>query len=482
LYDLCVTADNGICDTAFQAVKIVPTRKLDYYFIQVTDPHLPTHLFYTNPAYPGDSSSMNDLRAIIDDINLLNPEFVLLTGDLINEGELETPFYYNGEYLDQKYYSRAQRILREFKVPVYLTSGNHDINGWKASPQPDGTARHHWWSFFGWKHLENPTLSAPWNTQDYSFDYNQIHFIGMESYVNDDGWRSEVYGATSCTQAQMDWFAADLAAVPAGREKVLFTHYDFKNQFNLAQLGIQLMLNGHMNVNEIASTNPYKLLTCNATDGKRAFRVIRVSQGKLAINPDEVCFAGGGNGTSLQQSYNPSNDGSATTVSATVTNTYNAGFANGLLKFKMPAVKGAVTVSGGTLFQIDTLEIPHVYYVNVSIPAAASVMVTVAIDTNAALGRSCQTPLHSSGVQIRAISARGINIETTQSGIVTLSFYNADGKCCSRIGDCLIRAGANMLHWKDKPIPAGLYIVALSCHAADGKCLPVRYIPIVHVR
>jgi len=89
LYDLEVNANGGIHDISENAVQVVPSRKQSYYFVHITDIHLPNDLYYPNAGYDTDSTSVNDFRAVIEDINLIHPEFVLLTGDLINEGELE---------------------------------------------------------------------------------------------------------------------------------------------------------------------------------------------------------------------------------------------------------------------------------------------------------------------------------------------------------------------------------------------------------
>ena len=69
----------------------------------------------------------------VHDVDIINPEFVLLTGDLINEGELEG-------YQGYRYFSKAQRVLGKFQTPVFLTSGNHDLGGWDfdASVGRDG--------------------------------------------------------------------------------------------------------------------------------------------------------------------------------------------------------------------------------------------------------------------------------------------------------------------------------------------------------
>jgi len=75
-------ADGGIVDTTKNAVRIVSEYKDEYYFIHITDTHLPTHLYYYEPGSESDTSEIQDLREVINDINIINPEFVLLTVDL----------------------------------------------------------------------------------------------------------------------------------------------------------------------------------------------------------------------------------------------------------------------------------------------------------------------------------------------------------------------------------------------------------------
>jgi len=159
LYDLRITADGGIDDVTLNAVKVIPAFKNDYYFIHITDTHLPTHMYYTESGSEKDRSEEIDLLEVMADIDIINPEFVLLTGDLVNEGELE-------DFLNWRVYTRAQALLCDFPVPVFLTAGNHDIGGWDDTPPPDGTARRDWWRFFGWNRLDDPPPGAPWYTQN----------------------------------------------------------------------------------------------------------------------------------------------------------------------------------------------------------------------------------------------------------------------------------------------------------------------------
>ena len=134
LYDLRVTADGGLDDVTRHAVKVLAAYPDDFYFVHITDTHLPTYLYYYESGRRRPTARPASACAtIINDVNIINPEFVLLTGDLVNEGELE-------DYLGSRYYSRAQQLLGEFQVPVFLTAGNHDIGGWDDTP-PRGRHR-----------------------------------------------------------------------------------------------------------------------------------------------------------------------------------------------------------------------------------------------------------------------------------------------------------------------------------------------------
>jgi 3',5'-cyclic AMP phosphodiesterase CpdA len=370
LYDLAVTASGGLEDTTWNAVKVIPEFKDDYYFIHITDPHMPTHLYYYESGADTDSSELVDMREVIHDVNIINPEFVLLTGDYVNEGELE-------EFLNKRYFSRTQRLLAEFDVPVYLTSGNHDLGGWDDTPPPDGTARQNWWRFFGWKRCDDPPPGAPWYTQDYSFDYGPVHYIGLEAYINYDGWRSEIYGSDSFTSAQMDWLDDEIAASPGMAAHVLFYHFDFSDQINLNRLGADMALWGHNHRDYDDFSHPYDIGTNNVCDDERSYRLIRVSGGSLS--PSSTVSAGSG-GSDLDVEYSPANDGTHYTVTADITNDIDERFEHGQLRFVMPNEAGTVDVTGGTLLQIDDSGTYAVYYVGVDIMPTSSRTVAVTLD------------------------------------------------------------------------------------------------------
>jgi predicted MPP superfamily phosphohydrolase len=368
LYDLRVTASGGLDDTTRNAVRVLTEFKTDYYFAHITDTHLPDHRFSDQGGVPEDSTETVDFRTVIHDLNIIHPEFVLITGDFINEGELE-------DYLNWRAFTRAQRQLTELEVPVFLIAGNHDLGGWDNTPPPDGTSRRNWWRFFGWPRLDDPAPGAPWRTQNYSFDYGPVHFTALESYVNYDGWRSSIYGYESFTSDQMQWLSQDLAAAAGSQSQVLFYHFDFSDQINLNSLGVEMVLSGHTHGGRGSITiPPYDLGTEALCDGRRAYRMIHVSNGTLI--PQETLYAGS-SGQSLTVGYSPANDGTHDLVNATVTNNNPQRFEHAQLRFNMPKQPATIEVTGGTLDQIDDSGAVAVCYVSVDVLASGSQVVSV---------------------------------------------------------------------------------------------------------
>ncbi len=366
-YDLRITTDQLPEDISHYAVKILSQVPADFYFAHITDTHLPTHLYWYEPGSEADSSEMRDLRAVFDDLEIINPEFILLTGDYLNEGELE-------DFLFRRYYSRGKRILGESRVPVYLSAGNHDIGGWDETPPPDGTARRDWWRFFGWKLCDDPPPSYPYYTQNYSFDYGPLHVAMIEAYDNYDSWRYHIYGATSFTSGQLDWLEDDLAA-SSQPQKVIAYHMDFADQINLNSLGADIALWGHIHSSSGSIYNhPYNLSTDNVCDGARSFRLVRVSGDQLQ---PLTTMQSGGSGQNLEVAWAPANDGTALSVTATVTNQFDVDFPEGLLRFYLAPEVSSCSVDGGTLLQMILLPEAMECQVRVNLTASSSTEVTV---------------------------------------------------------------------------------------------------------
>ena len=366
LYDMRVTASESLVDTVRNAVKVIDQFKDDYYFIHITDTHLPGHTFYGESGYETDESELDDLYEVIKDINLLNPEFVLLTGDLINEGELE-------DFECLRNHTLAVELLEKFEVPVYIVPGNHDLGGWDATPPPQGTSRREWWRFFGWRQREIPPTQTEYLTHDYSFDYGDVHFTGLEAYDNYDSYMYDVYGDYSFISSQLTWLNNDLAAA-GDKTKVLFYHYDFKGEMDLSALGVDMALWGHTHTDAEDATHPYNISTASVCDENRTFRVIRVNNGSLQAESSVHTHS---SGDMLTLAYNTVNDGSLDVVSATIQNNYDLSFNHGLVRFVMPSSEFGYDITNGRLMQVMDNGSTVVCYVEVTIPASDEITVTI---------------------------------------------------------------------------------------------------------
>jgi hypothetical protein len=362
VYALNLTSDVTAPDRAEHAVKVLPGFKTDYYFAQISDTHLPTHALSSGGVINvADTSGMADFDAVIEDLNVIHPEFILHTGDLVNEGELE-------EYLGMYEMGRAQGMLSRLLDPVFVTSGNHDIGGWGATLPPDGTSRKDWWRYFGWPWLLNPPAGDPYHSQDFTFDYGPLHVIGLEAYINNgsyDHYRQDLWGAQSFTAEQIAWLQADIAAQPPGTKKLAFYHYDFGgtlangspgpnfSQINPGALGLDAAIWGHNH--GVAEGNlaarPINLGLRSVID-RRQFRVFRVSNGVVSPGP---MHAAGGISTaptdSLSLTWNGPNDGTRSTLSVIANNRYGETWDHARIRFVMTDHESTFTAAGGTLYQ-----------------------------------------------------------------------------------------------------------------------------------
>ncbi len=455
LYNLRVTADGGLDDTSRHAVQVIESEHEDFYFLHITDTHLPTHLYYDNSASWTDTSEVVDLRSIIQDAELINPAFVLHTGDLINEGELE-------DFQQRRYYSRSQQVLGEFSVPVYLIAGNHDIGGWNSTPPSDGTARRDWWRFYGWNILNDPPAGAPLHTQNYSFDYAGVHFTALEAYDNYDMWRSDIYGTESFTAAQMDWLSNDLASSSYSLAQVLFYHFDFSSQLNLSSLGVDMALWGHIHSNEGSlNSPPYNLATDQVCDEGRNYRLIRVHDGVLDPRPT---LSAGSTGQNLSVNYAPSNYGAADSVTAIITNSHAENFQHGRLIFNMPKNQATPLVNGGTLVQIDNSGETSFWYVDVDIAAQGTTTVIAHFATPSGVPASL-----AAGLIMHPGYPNPFNPSTTLSyslpkqGHVRVAIIDLRGRELALLVDEVQEAGEQSIRWDGfdrfgQTVPSGTYI------------------------
>jgi 3',5'-cyclic AMP phosphodiesterase CpdA len=469
LYDLTVAA-SGISDTTKHAVQVISVVDSNFYFVHVTDTHMPTHLYYYETGADTDSSELVDFREVIKDVNLINPTFLVVTGDLVNEGELE-----NFQY--RRYFTRAQKVLTELEVPVYLTSGNHDIGGWSSTPVPVGEGRRTWWRFFGWPYLNNPP-SGESHSQDYSFDYGACHFGCMEAYINYDNWRSAIYGSQSFTNEQLSWLQADLAKASASQLQILFYHYDFSSQLNLASLGVDLALYGHGHVDKGSLTGwPLNIETKSCCDGNRAYRLVRMNGG--TITPKST-YSAGSSGSNLSSTFTPANDGTATHTSVTIVNNLNERFEHGMVRFYMKNDGSSYSVTNGNLIQTVQSDSVVICYVGVDIQPSSSV--SVSVDAFTGVQTKTPSPLAATSCFPNPFrAATNIQFSLANTAPVELAIFDTRGHLVKRLAREELQAGTHTYSWDAtdasmRQVPPGVYLcrVDVGGQRFTSKLLVIR--------
>jgi len=204
LYNLTmVVKETGDVFTAPKAVCVKEKIDGNFTFVHLTDVHIgdPRGL----KENPFEAIGWKAVRECIKEINLLNPDFVVITGDLVYGR-----FLFFGNYKRQ--YGKCWEILQEFDVPIYLCPGNHD--GYIQMGE-DG--------FKYWKKYFGPLY--------YSFDYGDTHFVCVNSYNWTDRMRRSFLFIPlnwgGCIQEkQLRWIERDLDFHGNAKLKFILLHHN----------------------------------------------------------------------------------------------------------------------------------------------------------------------------------------------------------------------------------------------------------------
>jgi hypothetical protein len=483
LYSLTLSSDTGIQDSTLHSVKVLPAFKSDYYFAQISDTHLPEHTFSNSSSFSTcDTSAMADFDAVIGDLNLIHPEFVLHTGDLVNEGDLDTLYQMNEM-------GRALQMVYRLRDPMFLSSGNHDIGGFSSTPVPAGTSRLDWRRFFGWPWLGNPPAGAPYHSQLYTFDYDSLRCFGIEAYLNYDSYQSGTYGGGSMTAEELSWLQQQITAA-GSMHKLLFYHFDFDQgantgstsgpwQLNIPALGVDGAIWGHYhtvpeNTKTAFTAHPFDLGLQSVVDGHRSFRIFRVHNGNISPGP---MHHAGTTTDSLSALWSGTNDGTQTQLAVTVTNHFGETWDHSRLMFAMADHDSSYDATGGTVaYTIRQGGMINVY-VDCVLPASGSTTVSVfptapitavgdgGLRAGLWLNPPNPNPFSSGGPPLT------LRLSVPTPGRVRVSIYDVHGRLTATLVDGRMESGVHELTWNGRTAggrsaKAGTYFVRLL--AGDG--------------
>ena len=333
LYDLEVTYD-GRTDHVSHAVKIIQSFKKNYYFIHLADLHMPSVAWIGYIDYE-DKNSAAEFLQILDELSIINPEFVLQTGDVVDNGMLEDQFQ-----IVHELFARAD-------VPMFVTAGNHDV--WHEGHDL-------WHKYF------SPIM-------DYSFNYGEHHYAGMEMYL---------VPTPTFKANQILWLQNDLRVSIADGNKfnTLFYHYDESKQIDanfVDEFSVDLVCYGHTHRNDkstVGARNTLNLNTAATMNDNGEYRLIKIAVNHVQEYP-LIKFK------NLSVNYSPANDGTNWKVRASIINRNDVNFENGLIKFYVRHDGAGYSISGGELAQFIETDSVDVYYVNVNILANSNQEVNI---------------------------------------------------------------------------------------------------------
>jgi predicted phosphodiesterase len=220
LYSLSARVNpGGRNDTSERAVKVVGDWPASYRFAHVTDVHI-------GRAEPPLRDEV--FRRTASEINKLGVDFVLLTGDLTDNGTPEQ-------------FRRFLEILDHFDAPTFAVPGNHDRGGATASGGDDIYGRY----------------CGPGS---YAFDFGTHRYLGL-----DTRWQGEFL----VPPGQRAWLEAQLAR-PQPSCGVAFSHRISDSEYpyfeeQLPPKNYRLFLYGHTHRDGIKWIGPRRLILLNTS-------------------------------------------------------------------------------------------------------------------------------------------------------------------------------------------------------------------------
>jgi len=231
-----------------------------YFFIQITDPQF---CFYEDNK--GFSKETELYEKAVNAINRLNPDFVVITGDLVNNKD---------DNSQKAEFKRITAIINK-KIPVYYSPGNHDI-GLPPTRQ------------------DIDSFISDYGHDKFSFQHKKSIFIGLNSCI--------IKANTPVLEElQFDWLSKELAKAGSAEHIILFCHIPFfinsfeepesysnipietRNKYFtlIKEYKVEAIFAGHLHYNSSAKYGNISMVTTSALgkplgDSPSGIRIIKV--------------------------------------------------------------------------------------------------------------------------------------------------------------------------------------------------------------
>ena len=241
------------------------TNDAPWFFIQLTDPQF--GMFENNADFAKETILYEKAVA---EINRLNPDFVVITGDFVNDQNAVAQI------------DEFKRITAKIKpaIPVYYSPGNHDIGQVPTNESLE-------------KYKKN------YGSDCFSFEHKGVSLIGFNSGLIKAKLEKP-------EQKQFSWLTKKLKKSRNARHILLFCHYPFFNktvdepeaysnigtEYRLKYLelfeeyGVDAVFSGHHHNNGLATYGNVQLVTTSSLgkplgEAPSGFRIVKVYSNKI---------------------------------------------------------------------------------------------------------------------------------------------------------------------------------------------------------
>ncbi len=256
-------------------------------------------VFFTDTHIQPELDAAHGCQMAFAKIAAAKPEFAICGGDMVYDALDVTRT--RADMLFDLY----QRTETSIKVPLHHTIGNHDLYGilTKSGAAPTDPG-------YGKKMFEDRIGARTY----YSFDHRGYHFIVLDSIfpTPDRLWEGRI------DDAQLQWLAHDLAAVPPAAPIIVITHvplitgylaygpkpdgtprYDTVSVANssavialFANHDVLAVFQGHLHINELVNYKNCQYACCGAVCGNwwhgprldfpEGFTIVSLRDGKIS--------------------------------------------------------------------------------------------------------------------------------------------------------------------------------------------------------
>jgi predicted MPP superfamily phosphohydrolase len=355
-YDLILNTSAGQ-EISQGAVKVVRDYKTDYTIMHISDTHL-----CQGAKIDGYPIGLFKISVIADIANIIGPEMVFVTGDLINDTmfppQERADFFYKGSDANDL------KGMHGFHAATFSVVGNHDF---LQQSQP----------FAGLY----PEKSKFWN-QYHGLQYHHFKYGSTRCMIVNTGW--EGFDWAYQLADHTSW----LANAGSGNLRIAAYHKSENGIMgawaNNVNLGLAVIGHNH----HLAADNPYDLggrkiqYFANSIREHFAFNLFRVvGDGSYTVVNNREAVENPADAPSLWRprltlTCAKTNDGTSQTNTATLVNKFDVGFPTARVRFVMP--KGVeYAVSQGTVEQEFDGDSVHVVDVRIAVNANSTTTIEI---------------------------------------------------------------------------------------------------------